>query len=57
MFAGGADAAGLLRDANVAYIEVGPQERADVAPNEDFLAGFPIVVELGEYRLYQVTSQ
>ena len=56
MFAGGADALGLLRDAHVAYIEVGPQERADVSPNDSFLSQFPVEVEVGDYRLYKVAN-
>jgi hypothetical protein len=56
MFAGGADAVGLLRDAHVAYIEVGPLERTDVSPNDSFLSQFPVAVEVGGYRLYKVTS-
>lgn len=56
MFAGGAEAVRLLRDSHVAYIEVGPLERADVSPNESFLSQFPVAVEVGEYRLYEVTG-
>jgi hypothetical protein len=56
MFAGGEDAARLLRDTHVAYIELGPQERSDVSPNESFLSQFPVAVEVGEYRLYEVAG-
>jgi hypothetical protein len=56
MFAGGEEAIRLLRDSHVAYIEVGPLERADVSPNERFLSQFPVAVEVGEYRLYEVTG-
>jgi hypothetical protein len=56
MFAGGADAAELLRAHHVSYIELGPLERANVPPNESFLAQFPVVAEVGAYRLYEVTT-
>lgn len=56
MFAGGADAVRLLRDTHVAYIEVGPEERSDVSPNDSFLSQFPVAVEVGDYRLYEVTG-
>jgi hypothetical protein len=56
MFAGGSEAVRLLRDGQVSYIEVGPLERNDVSPNESFLSQFPVAVEVGEYRLYEVTG-
>ena len=56
MFAGGSQAMDLLREMHVGFIEVGPQERSDVSPNDAFLSQFPVAVEVGEYRLYEVSG-
>ena len=56
IYAGGPDAEDKLRRNGISYIVLGPQERREVAPNEAFLARFPIVAELGEYRLLEVTQ-
>jgi len=57
IYAGEADAEDLLEGAGISHIVVGPQERRDVAPNDAFLARFPVVIEQGEYRLLEVTQR
>ncbi len=56
MYTGGAGAEDLLLRAGIGYIVVGPQERAEVKPSDQFLARFPVVVEVGAYRLLQVSQ-
>jgi hypothetical protein len=56
IYAGEAGAEDLLAHSGISYILVGPQERGDVAPNEQFLGQFPVAIELGEYRLLDVTK-
>ena len=56
IYAGEPGAEDLLASSGISYIVLGPQERREVAPNESFLARFPIVAELGEYRLLDVTQ-
>jgi hypothetical protein len=54
MFAGDAGAEDLIRRNGIRYIVLGPQERTDAKANEAFLARFPTVVQVGEYRLLEV---
>jgi hypothetical protein len=57
IYAGEPDAEDLLERAGISHIVLGPQERRDVAPNDAFLARFPVVIEVGEYRLLEVTQR
>jgi hypothetical protein len=54
IYAGGADAAGLIRQYGVDYIEVSPIERGMMTVNDAFFAHFKVVAQAGEYRLYAV---
>ena len=54
MYAGGTRAEDLLRSYGVDFILVGPQERAELAPNDSFLARYSVVAEVGQYRLLRV---
>jgi hypothetical protein len=55
IYAGGPNAEDLLAGNRIAYIVDGPQERGqDPAPNDEFLARFPVVAVSGEYRLLEV---
>lgn len=54
MYAGTAGAEDLLRARGIEFIVLGPQERADLHPDEAFLGRFPLVVEVGAYRLLRV---
>ena len=56
IYAGEPGADDLLRRSGISYIVLGPQERREVAPNETYLARFPVVAEIGEYRLLEVTQ-
>jgi hypothetical protein len=57
IYAGEPSAMDYLRKNRVAYIVVGPEESRDLAPNEEFLAQFPVAIEVGEYRLLQTGIQ
>jgi hypothetical protein len=56
IYSGAAEAEDLLRRGQIGYIAVGPQERNDVKPNDEFLARYPVVVEVGGYRLLKVAG-
>ena len=53
IYAGDPGADDLIRKGDIAYILVGPQERNDVQPNDAFLSKYPVVAEVGDYRLYR----
>ena len=54
VYAGDFDAPELLRQWNVAFVVVGPQEHRLYTVNTRFLARFPLVVRMGPYALYDV---
>lgn len=54
MYAGGPDALGIMRARGVEYVEVTPIERGMLEVDEAMFAGFPLVAEVGDYRLYRV---
>jgi hypothetical protein len=56
IYVGASDAPQLLSTLRVSYIVVGPQERGDrtMEVNDTFLARFPVVGEVGPYRLLGV---
>jgi hypothetical protein len=54
IYAGAPDAMSLLRKYGVEYVVAGPHEQREAAVNEPFFAGFQLVGEIGEYRLYKI---
>lgn len=54
IYAGGADAPGLLAKYGVEFVVVGPHERNEALVNEIFFSRFELVGETGEYRLYKI---
>lgn len=54
IYEGGPDAAALLGRYRVDYVLVGPQERALYQVDADFLARYPLALELGRYQLRRV---
>ncbi len=54
MYAGGPDALPLMRDRGVQYVEVTPIERQMLEVDDALFAGFPLIAEVGDYRLYRV---
>jgi hypothetical protein len=54
MYAGSAEAAGLLARYGVEYVVVGPLERQWMPAGDQFRARYPQVGEIGDFRLYRV---
>lgn len=56
IYAGESDAEALLKKHHIAYLTVGPPEREnhDIKLNEAYLSRFPVVGEVGNYRLLKV---
>jgi len=54
MYGGGPDALRLMRARGVEYVEVTPIERGMLEVNDPFFSGFPLVAEVGDYRLFAV---
>ena len=60
IYSGTAEAEKLLAKYNVRFVVTGPQERSVLSQlratvNDSFFARYPIVGEIGEYRLYEIT--
>lgn len=56
IYAGGSEADDLLRQNGIQYVVLGPQERAEVAANEQFFDSYTVVSEVGEYTLLRVQN-
>jgi hypothetical protein len=54
IYEGAALANGLLQKYAVNYVLVGPEEKDELRVNENFFAKYPIVIEVGEYRVYKI---
>ena len=59
IYEGGALAESFLRKNNVEYVLISPEERqyakdAGITLNEAYFARFPVVAEIGQYRIYKV---
>ncbi len=54
-YEGGPDAAAALARLNPDYVLLGPVERAQLQPDENFFfSQYPVVLAQGEYRIYQI---
>lgn len=54
MYAGSADAVGLMQKYRIDYVVASPRERDIMTVNDQFFAKFEIVGETGGYRLYKI---
>ncbi len=54
MYAGGPEADALLAKYQIDYVVASPQERDIMIVNEQFFSKFPIVGDVGGYRLYKI---
>jgi hypothetical protein len=54
IYAGAPDAESLLKKYGIEYAVAGPHEQREAVVNESFFAGFSLVGEIGEYRLYKI---
>jgi hypothetical protein len=57
IYQGGGTADILLRKHNIEYVMVGPEERGDMKPNDEFFKKFPVIAESGQYRVYKVDGK
>jgi hypothetical protein len=57
IYRGGPRAEELLRHHRVDYIILGPNERAQLSPNEGFFARYPLIIDQAGYRVYQVSPR
>jgi uncharacterized membrane protein len=56
IYTGAPDAMSLLHSYHINYVVVGPAEIGDLHANTAFWSRFPVVANIGEYRLYKVES-
>ncbi len=56
IYEGAASADELLRKNNIEYVIISPEERSNLTVNEDFFKKFPVVAEIGQHKVYQVTK-
>ncbi len=56
IYAGAPDASLLLQKYKIDYAVISPLERNNMSVNEAFFSRFPKVGEVGEYRLYKITT-
>lgn len=54
IYAGAPDADALLQKNQIEYVVVSPEERGNLTVNEDFFKKFPVLAEVGQYKIYQV---
>ena len=57
MYLGGNDAEQLLYNYQIQYVVVGPLERLVMPVNDQFFSQYPMIGEVGEYKLYKVQRQ
>ncbi len=44
----------LLRQYNIDYVLVSPEEKNTLKANEEFFKKYPVVAEAGQFRVYKV---
>lgn len=54
MFRGGDRASELIRENGIEYVLISPEERNLMSANEAFFSQYPVVAEVGEYKVYKV---
>jgi hypothetical protein len=54
MYGGGPDALSLMHRYGIQFVEITPLERSSLEISDDLFADFPVVAEVGDYRLYRV---
>ncbi|HEV8593523.1 MAG TPA: hypothetical protein VGQ55_15570, partial [Pyrinomonadaceae bacterium] len=54
IYSGGPQATQLLEKYNVSYVLVSPEERSTMVVNEDFFRKFPVLAEVGQYKIYKI---
>ena len=54
IYEGSALTDGLLAKYGIEYVLVSPEEHANVTVNEGYFRKFPVIAEVGDYRVYKV---
>lgn len=54
IYAGGPEAEGLIRKYGIEYVLISPEERSALRANESFFSRFPVVAEVGQYKVHRV---
>jgi hypothetical protein len=54
IYAGDATAEILLNKYGIEYVIISPEEKSNLTVNEDFFRRFPVVAQVGDYRVYQI---
>ncbi|MFT3744155.1 MAG: hypothetical protein QM785_07665 [Pyrinomonadaceae bacterium] len=54
IYQGGGVADMLLRNYNVDYVLISPEEKNTLKANEEYFKKFPVIAEAGQYRVYKV---
>jgi hypothetical protein len=54
MYSGSTDVGALLKQYNVGYVLLGPQEVRSLAVSTEFWNRYPLMAHIGDYRLYKV---
>lgn len=54
MYSGGAQAEELLRKYGIEYVLISPEERSTMRANETFFNKFPVLAEVGQYKVYKI---
>ena len=57
IYRGGPAALGLMEKYGIEYVLVSPEEKNGLAPNEAFFFQFPVVAEVGQYKVYDVRQK
>jgi hypothetical protein len=54
IYEGGGVSEILLRQYNIDYVLVSPEEKNTMKANEEFFKKYPVVAEAGQYRVYKI---
>jgi len=54
MYEGGGVAEMLLRNYNIDYVLISPEERNTLKANEEYFKKYPVIAESGQYRVYKI---
>lgn len=54
IYEGSATADMFLRKYNIEYVLISPEERGSLTVNEEYFKKFPLLTEVGEYKVYKV---
>jgi hypothetical protein len=56
IYAGDATAEIFLKKYGIEYVLISPEEKSNLTVNEEFFRRFPVVAEVGQYRVYKVKN-